>query len=98
MYRQGLILAGLVGGMVMFGGSALAATPSDTAFHAELAVWPQANDDDDAQKIFFFCGDENIFAQGEVDNGTSGVLVLQTGDILSQILGIKSEDTKCAVS
>ncbi|MGA4991853.1 hypothetical protein [Nonomuraea bangladeshensis] len=26
MYRAGLVLAGLVGGMVMFGGSALAAT------------------------------------------------------------------------
>ncbi|WP_326635745.1 hypothetical protein OIE67_01050 [Nonomuraea fuscirosea] len=86
MYKSGLVLAGLVGGMVMFGGSAVAAT----------AEWPRANED--AQRTFFFCGDENIFAQGDVDNGTKGVLVVQTGDILSQILGIKSEETKCAIS
>ncbi|MFC4112419.1 hypothetical protein [Nonomuraea zeae] len=96
MYRQGLILAGLVGGMVMFGGSAVAATPSGTTFQANVAEWPRNNED--PRRTFFFCGDENIFAQGEVDNSTSGVLVLQTGDILSQILGIKSEDTKCAIS
>ncbi|MFC5830245.1 hypothetical protein [Nonomuraea insulae] len=91
MYRSGLILAGLVGGLLMSGGPALAATPD-----SPTAAWPRANEDGD--RNFLVCGDENIFADGEVDNSTSGVLVLQTGDILSQILGIKSEDTKCAVS
>ncbi|GGS74402.1 hypothetical protein ACFFV7_06120 [Nonomuraea spiralis] len=89
MFRQGLILAGLVGGMVMVGGSALAATP-------HTAFVPQT--DEDPGRVLFVCGDENIFARGEVDNSTSGVLVLETGDILSQILGIKSKDTKCAIS
>ena len=86
MYRQGLILAGIVGGMVMFGGSAVAAT----------AEWPRANED--AQRTFFFCGDDNIFSKEAVDKSTRGVLVLQTGDILSQILGIKSKDSKCVIS
>ncbi|WP_336205981.1 hypothetical protein [Nonomuraea sp. LPB2021202275-12-8] len=93
MYRQGLILAGIVGGMVMFGGSALAATPTS---HTETAVWPQANDD--PENNFLVCGDENIFSREGVDNSTRGVLVLETGDILSQILGIKSEDNECSIS
>ncbi len=86
MYRQGLILAGLVGGMVMFGGSALAAMPSAPVFHP------------DPDNRVIICGDENVFTQGEVDQSTRGVLVLQTGDILSQILGIKSKDSKCVIS
>ncbi|NUR93359.1 MAG: hypothetical protein HOY71_55575 [Nonomuraea sp.] len=89
MFRQGLILAGLVGGMVMVGGSALAATP-------HMAFYPQ--DDDGPSRTLVICGDENILADGEVDAGTRGVLVLETGDILSQILGIKSEENKCAAS
>ncbi|NUS03116.1 MAG: hypothetical protein HOV97_11180, partial [Nonomuraea sp.] len=83
------ILAGLVGGMVMVGGSALAATP-------HMAFYPQA--DEDPGRVLVICGDDNILADGEVDNGTRGVLVLETGDILSQILGIKSEENKCAAS
>lgn len=95
MYRKGLFLAGLVGGMVMFGGSALAAMPGAPTSAPAPAAWTQADDPDNT---IFICGDENIFAKGEVDSSTRGVLVLQTGDILSQILGIKSEDTKCAIS
>jgi hypothetical protein len=89
MFRQGLILAGIVGGMVMVGGSALAATPHQ-------AFYPQ--DDDDTGRNLVICGNENILADGEVDASTSGVLVLETGDILSQILGIKSEENECAAS
>ncbi|MCF6469147.1 hypothetical protein FAF44_12200 [Nonomuraea sp. MG754425] len=40
MYRNGLVLAGLVGGMVMFGGTALAAAPSVTA---ESRILPGPN-------------------------------------------------------
>jgi hypothetical protein len=87
MFKQGLILAGIVGGMVMIGGSALAATPQ--------AFYPQ---DDDTERNLVICGNENILADGEVDASTSGVLVLETGDILSQILGIKSEENECAAS
>ncbi|MEV0378514.1 hypothetical protein [Nonomuraea sp. NPDC050643] len=94
MYRQGLILAGLVGGLLVSGGSALAATPGD--FAAKTAAWPRANED--GERHLLICGNENILADGEVNNSTSGVLVLETGDILSQILGIKSTDTKCAIS
>jgi hypothetical protein len=89
MFRQGLILAGIVGGMVMVGGSALAATPHQ-------AFYPQ--NDEDSGRALVICGDENILADGEVDAGTRGVLVLETGDILSQILGIKSEENKCVGS
>ncbi|MET8002020.1 hypothetical protein [Nonomuraea glycinis] len=94
MYRQGLILAGIVGGMVMFGGSALAAMPS--APTTEMAAWPQ--DDPDFDNRVIICGDDNIFSKEAVDKSTRGVLVLQTGDILSQILGIKSKDSKCVIS
>ncbi|KAB8193679.1 hypothetical protein FH608_020920 [Nonomuraea phyllanthi] len=45
MYRSGLILAGLVGGMVMFGGSALAATPSVTAAPAYTGILPGPSSD-----------------------------------------------------
>ncbi|MFI7449047.1 hypothetical protein ACIBQX_16255 [Nonomuraea sp. NPDC049714] len=95
MYRKGLILAGLVGGMVMFGGSALAAMPSTS--QAETAPWPQADDPDYDNRVII-CGDENIVSKEAVDKSTRGVLVLQTGDILSQILGIKSKDSKCVIS
>ncbi|MGP3956094.1 hypothetical protein ACTWPT_08875 [Nonomuraea sp. 3N208] len=40
MYRQGLVLLGLVGGMVTFGGSALAATPSVTAESIQTDILP----------------------------------------------------------
>ncbi|GGP00737.1 hypothetical protein LDL08_03025 [Nonomuraea glycinis] len=94
MYRQGLILAGIVGGMVMFGGSALAAMPS--APTSASVGWP--HDDPDFDNRVIICGDDNIFTKEAVDKSTRGVLVLQTGDILSQILGIKSKDSKCVIS
>jgi hypothetical protein len=87
MYRKGLFLAGLVGGMVMFGGSALAAMPNNV---------PTFNPDPD--NTIFICGDDSIFAKGDVDNGARGVLVLELNDVLGQVLGSKSEETKCAIS
>ena len=95
MYRQGLILAGIVGGMVMFGGSALAAMPS--APTTETVGWPHSDDPEFDNRVII-CGDDNIFTKEAVDKSTRGVLVLQTGDILSQILGIKSKDSKCVIS
>ncbi|GAA3678982.1 hypothetical protein GCM10022224_048960 [Nonomuraea antimicrobica] len=76
MYRQGLVLAGLVGGMVMFGGSALAASPSVTAESAQARILPGPNHGHDDKKEWDF-GEWNNFGE---DND---ILDL---DLLNQLL------------
>ncbi|MEU6711883.1 hypothetical protein ACFOY2_11490 [Nonomuraea purpurea] len=86
MYKQGLVLAGIVGGLLMSGVAANAATTN----------WPRPSEDHDRKLLI--CGDENILANGEVNNSHSAVINVETGDILSQILGIKSKENKCSVT
>ncbi|TDE59452.1 hypothetical protein E1295_02550 [Nonomuraea mesophila] len=90
MYRSGLILAGLVGGLLLSGGSALAATTQ--------VQMPMNDDGDNNSRVFFFCGDDNTIAR-ESSADQTGLLVLNTGDILSGILGRGSgDDIKCSAS
>ncbi|MFG1700335.1 hypothetical protein [Nonomuraea sp. NPDC049309] len=74
MYRKGLVLAGLVGGMVMFGGSALAASPVVTAESGQARILPGPNHGKDATWDF---GEWNNFGE---DND---ILDL---DLLNQLL------------
>ncbi|MFF4623881.1 hypothetical protein [Nonomuraea jabiensis] len=87
MYRQGLVLAGLVAGMAVFGGSAFAAT---TGF---------PKDHDDNRKILFVCGDDNYIAGGDINKNENRLLNIETGDILG-ILSAHSEDDnrKCTLA
>ncbi|MEV4578100.1 hypothetical protein AB0K16_33115 [Nonomuraea jabiensis] len=87
MYRHGLVLAGLVAGMAVFGGSAFAATTG----------WPK--DHDDNRKILFVCGDDNYIAGGDINKNENKLLNIETGDILS-ILSAHSEDDnrKCTLA
>ncbi|MGW3348373.1 hypothetical protein ACWDA3_34200 [Nonomuraea rubra] len=86
MYKQGLILAGLVGGLLMSGGAALADDEVEaSATHSS------------ARSLEVCAIGDAIFAQGDVDKGTEGVLVLEVGDVLSQILGIKKEENNCTI-
>ncbi|GAA3564819.1 hypothetical protein GCM10022419_051850 [Nonomuraea rosea] len=74
MYRSGLILAGLVGGMVMFGGSALAASPAYTG------ILPGPNHGhDDGEKWDF--GEWNNFGE---DNDILDLDLLN--ELLSSVL------------
>ncbi|MBF8186498.1 hypothetical protein ITP53_12250 [Nonomuraea sp. K274] len=87
MFKSGLILAGVVGGLLLSGGSALASTTK----------WP-ADEGDDSRKIILVCGDENIIAH-EAEANKTGLIFLDTGDILSGILGKGSgDDVKCTLS
>ena len=92
MYRQRLILAGLVGGLLMSGGAAFAnddQTEIDQE-HARAAL--------SSVKTVDICSNGDLtLAGGDVNQGTSGVIVLNTGDILSQILGIKGEQRNCTI-
>ncbi|MGN9785628.1 hypothetical protein ACTMTF_29690 [Nonomuraea sp. ZG12] len=92
MYRKGLILAGIVGGMVMFGGSALAAMP--TTAHAETASY---GDPDDHRILI--CGDDAIWTLGDVHvNRSKNGLVIDVDDTLNNLLGLGSsfsKDKKC---
>ncbi|MBB5774293.1 hypothetical protein [Nonomuraea jabiensis] len=87
MYRHGLVLAGLVAGMAVFGGSAFAATTG----------WPK--DHDDNRKILFVCGDDNNIAGGDINTNENSLVKLETGDILN-ILSVHSEDDnrKCTLT
>ncbi|MBE1587215.1 hypothetical protein ACFPOI_02185 [Nonomuraea angiospora] len=87
MYRHGLVLAGLVAGMAVFGGSAFAAT---TGF---------PKDHDDNRKILFVCGDDNYIAGGDINKNENKLLNIETGDILG-ILSAHSEDDnrKCTLA
>ncbi|MFI6739737.1 hypothetical protein ACIBI9_43020 [Nonomuraea sp. NPDC050451] len=90
MYRHGLVLAGLVAGMAVFGGSAFAATTTS---------WPK--DKDDNRKILFVCGDDNYIAGGDINDNENRLLNVETGDILSNlILGSHSENDnrKCTLA
>ncbi|MEV4801093.1 hypothetical protein AB0K18_13900 [Nonomuraea sp. NPDC049421] len=75
MYRKGLVLAGLVGGMVMFGGTALAASPVVTAESSQARILPGPNHGKDDAKWDF--GEWNNFGE---DND---ILDL---DLLNQLL------------
>ncbi|MFI6739738.1 hypothetical protein ACIBI9_43025 [Nonomuraea sp. NPDC050451] len=88
MYRHGLVLAGLVAGMAVFGGSAFAATTT------------MPKDKDDNRKILFVCGDDNYIAGGDINKNENRLLNVETGDILSNILGRHSEDDnrKCTLA
>ncbi|TDC05469.1 hypothetical protein E1267_19380 [Nonomuraea longispora] len=91
MYRSGLILAGLVGGLLLSGGSALAAT-------TQVQMPMNEEDGDNNSRVFFFCGDDNTIARESSANQT-GLLVLNTGDILSGILGRGSgDDIACSAT
>ncbi|MGP3911238.1 hypothetical protein [Nonomuraea sp. 10N515B] len=62
MYRAGLVLAGLVGGMVAFGGPALAASPIVTAASVQADIVPGPSQDvDDGRSVSF--GDQNNLGQ-----------------------------------
>ncbi|WP_188191611.1 hypothetical protein [Nonomuraea sp. SYSU D8015] len=78
MYRAGLILAGLAGGMVAFGGSALAVSPSVTAAPVQAGIL-QAPSDDDGRVLHF--GEWNNFGE---DNDVVDLDLLN--ELLSSVL------------
>ncbi|SDK13476.1 hypothetical protein [Nonomuraea jiangxiensis] len=76
MYRSGLVLAGLVGGMIMVAGPALAATPGVAAVATNANILPgPGHGKDDGVKWDF--GEWNNFGE---DNDIVDV------DILNQLL------------
>ncbi|WP_043618449.1 hypothetical protein [Nonomuraea candida] len=77
MVRNGLVLAGLVGGMVMFGGTALAAAPSVTA---ESGILPGPNHGKDDGKGWDF-GEWNNYGE---DNDILDLDLLN--ELLSSVL------------
>ncbi|HEX4817324.1 MAG TPA: hypothetical protein VFV66_31670 [Nonomuraea sp.] len=80
MYRAGLILAGLVGGMVTFGGSALAVSPTVTAETTYTAILPGPNHGKDDGKELDF-GEWNNFGE---DNDILDLDLLN--ELLSSVL------------
>ncbi|MEV4578101.1 hypothetical protein AB0K16_33120 [Nonomuraea jabiensis] len=85
MYRHGLVLAGLVAGMAVFGGSAFAATAG-------------SKDHDDNRKILFVCGDDNYIAGGDINTNENSLLNVQTGDILNILSRHDENDNrKCSL-
>ncbi|MEV4171097.1 MULTISPECIES: hypothetical protein [unclassified Nonomuraea] len=92
MYRQRLILAGLVGGLLMSGGAAFA-NDDETEINQDRAHAPQSS----LRSVDICSNGDLTLAGGDVNQGTEGVLVLETGDILSQILGIKKEERNCSI-
>ncbi|MFI7227008.1 hypothetical protein ACIBO5_27665 [Nonomuraea angiospora] len=86
MYRHGLVLAGLVAGMTVFGGTAFAAT---TGF---------PKDHDDNRKILFVCGDDNNIAGGDINSNENSLLSVKTGDILNILSRHDENDNrKCSL-
>ncbi|MDP4502984.1 hypothetical protein [Nonomuraea turcica] len=83
MYRQGLVLLGLAGGMVMFGGSALAATPAVTVESVQANILPDLDgaglDTNGNGERLSYIGDRNNF-------GTYNALVGL--DLLNDLGGI----------
>ncbi|MGI5287367.1 hypothetical protein ACQEVF_29075 [Nonomuraea polychroma] len=75
MYRQGLVLLGLVGGMVAFGGSALAATPAVTAESVHANILPDLDDNGNGQGLTYV-GERNNFGEDNdlVDLGLGDLL------------------------
>ncbi|RVX44275.1 hypothetical protein EDD27_7005 [Nonomuraea polychroma] len=75
MYRQGLVLLGLVGGMVAFGGSALAATPAVTAESVQANILPDLDDNGNGQGLTYI-GERNNFGEDNdlVDLGLGDLL------------------------
>ncbi|TMR21553.1 hypothetical protein ETD86_14700 [Nonomuraea turkmeniaca] len=83
MIRQGLILAGLVGGLLASGGSAFAAT----------SAMQMTATDDDNRKIVFVCGDDAVLAHGDVDQKTVKVVDLDLHNgLIAGVLGTTSSD------
>ncbi|WP_327589219.1 hypothetical protein OHA25_21065 [Nonomuraea sp. NBC_00507] len=62
MYRQGLVLLGLVGGMLAFGGSALAATPAVTAESVQANILPDLDNTGNGEGMTYV-GERNNFGQ-----------------------------------
>ncbi|TMR21554.1 hypothetical protein ETD86_14705 [Nonomuraea turkmeniaca] len=88
MIRQGLILASLVGGLLVSGGSAFAATNS---------IYTAAVDDDN-RKIVLICGDDVVVAHGDVEQKNLTILHLDLRNgLLAGILGAtgSGEYRKC---
>ncbi|MEO3870497.1 hypothetical protein ABGB18_16910 [Nonomuraea sp. B12E4] len=75
MYRSGLVLAGLVGGMIVVAGPALAATPGVAAVATNAGILPGPNQTDDAARWDF----------GEWNNLGSDNDILDV-DVLGQLL------------
>jgi hypothetical protein len=75
MYKSGLILAGLVGGLLMSGGSAYAAT-YDSDRH----------DRDGDVKIILVCGDGNVGQRVDNHQSANGLLGIAVGDSLNHVL------------
>ncbi|MFI7703421.1 hypothetical protein [Nonomuraea sp. NPDC049480] len=83
MYRAGLILAGLVGGMVTFGGSALAVAPNVTAESVQTPILPgPSNTADDGRAL--------MFGEGSNLGQDNDVLDLDLANELLRGLGILS--------
>jgi hypothetical protein len=104
MYRQGLVLAGLIGGLLMSGGVALAEAPADINAQANMTLWPKADDkhDDKADhgaKIVFVCGDDNAFWNEDVHKESWTGINVDASQAISGILGSSSRDEnrKCSV-
>ncbi|TDD26388.1 hypothetical protein [Nonomuraea diastatica] len=72
MYKSGLILAGLVGGLLMSGGSAYAATFNDGR--------------DGDVKIVLICGDGSIGQRVDNHQNASGILGISIGNTLNHVL------------
>ncbi|TDD26389.1 hypothetical protein [Nonomuraea diastatica] len=74
MYKSGLILAGLVGGLLMSGGSALAATYDD-------------RDHDREVKIVLICGDGSIGREVDNQQNAQGLLAgVGLDNVLNHVL------------
>ncbi|TDD47781.1 hypothetical protein E1286_16855 [Nonomuraea terrae] len=85
MFKSGLIVAGVVGGLLLSGGSALAET------------WPHDHGKNDNRKIIFVCGEGNQVGH-ENNNHEYGLLGLETDEVLSGILGHADDNVKCSFS
>ncbi|MEU4574452.1 MULTISPECIES: hypothetical protein [Nonomuraea] len=91
MYKTGLILAGLVGGMVMLGGGP-ALAEGYAMNTASVVAWPTHGDDDNNDNDIRAYGERNNFGEdnddeveGQWNNNGSDDDVLDL-DILNQVL------------
>ncbi|TDD47780.1 hypothetical protein E1286_16850 [Nonomuraea terrae] len=80
MFKSGLIMAGVVGGLLLSGGSALAET------------WPNHHEDGkDNRKIIVVCGKDNIVGH-KVEVTKYGLINLDTAELLSGLLLAHADD------
>ncbi|MEO3792591.1 hypothetical protein ABGB14_20460 [Nonomuraea sp. B10E15] len=73
MYKSGLILAGLVGGLLMSGGAASAATFNNDGRDGDV-------------RIILVCGDGNVGQRVDNHQNASGLLGIAVGNSLNHIL------------